>query len=172
MSDKYLIGPNGYVVINFIESSMFEQEPFLFYGQAKKDFGWMFSNFSPHSVEAFGATAKTSEHLFQAMKFQDTDPEYFQSVLDAPTPFKSKTLGRSRNHPMRKDWEDVKDEIMYDIVAAKVEQHPEIKKALLSTGNRRLIEASPKDSYWGWGKDKNGRNQLGKTLMKIRDTYK
>jgi predicted NAD-dependent protein-ADP-ribosyltransferase YbiA (DUF1768 family) len=32
-----------------------------------------------------------------------------------------------------------------------------------------LIENSPKDSYWGIGKNKDGQNWLGKFLMKLRE---
>ena len=32
-----------------------------------------------------------------------------------------------------------------------------------------IIEDSPTDYYWGCGKDKTGRNELGKILMKVRN---
>lgn len=70
---------------------------------------------------------------------------------------------------MRDDWEDVKDEVMYNVVYAKFTQHPILTTLLLSTEDVSLQENSPHDSYWGIGKDGTGRNQLGKTLMRIRD---
>ncbi len=31
------------------------------------------------------------------------------------------------------------------------------------------MEDSPKDSFWGWGEDRCGQNNLGKLWMKLRD---
>ena len=51
----------------------------------------------------------------------------------------------------------------------KYEQNKDLKKLLLSTGNKMLVEASPYDDYWGIGKEFNGENKLGKILMKVRE---
>jgi ribA/ribD-fused uncharacterized protein len=69
---------------------------------------------------------------------------------------------------LRPDWEDVKVDIMRKALEAKFTQIPELTKLLKDTGSRELIEASPKDSYWGYGRDKKGQNMLGKLLMEIR----
>ena len=37
------------------------------------------------------------------------------------------------------------------------------------TGKRKIIEDSPKDNFWGWGGKRNGKNELGKIWMKLRD---
>ena len=62
----------------------------------------------------------------------------------------------------------MKDEIMEKAVRAKFTQHRSLQKKLISTGNKRLVEDSPKDYYWGIGKKRTGKNMLGKILMKIR----
>ncbi|MDD4930602.1 MAG: NADAR domain-containing protein [Candidatus Colwellbacteria bacterium] len=79
---------------------------------------------------------------------------------------------KERGVSMRKDWEKVKDSVMYKAVKAKLEQHPQVKKTLLSTGTCIIREASPTDLYWGIGKDCKGKNMLGVTYMKLRDEYK
>ncbi len=58
---------------------------------------------------------------------------------------------------------------MYKITMAKFLQHSDLKEILLNTGDSHLIENAPWDSYWGIGKDGNGKNMLGKTLMKVRN---
>eukprot|EP01132_Coremiostelium_polycephalum_P002623 gene2623-3252_t len=125
-----------------------------------------FSNFSSHSIHYAGQVWKTSEHYFQAMKFEGT-PHYFE-VLKAGTPGDSARMGRSRSRPLRPDWEEVKDQIMFDIVLAKFQQNKDIQKILLETGEAKLVEHTYNDSYWGDGGDGTGRNQLGITLMKVR----
>jgi predicted NAD-dependent protein-ADP-ribosyltransferase YbiA (DUF1768 family) len=47
-----------------------------------------------------------------------------------------------------------------------------VKYKLLQTGNRRLVEDSFRDPVWGWGLKKNGRNELGNILMKLRAELK
>lgn len=54
-------------------------------------------------------------------------------------------------------------------IQLKVMQNQEVKDALLATGNKLLVEDSIDDYYWGQGKDGSGRNQLGKTLMDVRE---
>ena len=40
---------------------------------------------------------------------------------------------------------------------------------LLSTGTARLIYADADDPYWGTGPGGTGQNQLGRTLVEVRD---
>lgn len=61
-----------------------------------------------------------------------------------------------------------KDVIMYEVVYAKASQHPDLRALLLGTGDERIVEASFKDAYWGWGKDDQGKNKLGRIFMAIR----
>jgi ribA/ribD-fused uncharacterized protein len=78
-----------------------------------------------------------------------------------------KLAERFKDH-RRPDWDDVKVDIMRDILRAKVQQHPYVRRKLLATGDRTLIENSWRDSYWGWGPNYNGLNMLGKIWMEIR----
>lgn len=70
----------------------------------------------------------------------------------------------------RQDWEEVKVEIMRDIVHEKFGQSDHCRKVLLSTTGYFLEEASPHDSFWGIGKFGNGTNVLGKVLEEERET--
>lgn len=68
-----------------------------------------------------------------------------------------------------KNWAKKSPKIMFDICWHKLNQNPYIKRKLLQTGNLMLVEDSPKDDFWGWGKDRNGKNELGKIWMKLRE---
>ncbi len=72
---------------------------------------------------------------------------------------------------MRKDWEQVKVQIMKEICKAKFDQNEDLKKQLLATGRQTLEEGNT----WGdriWGTvDGVGQNYLGKILMEIRKEY-
>ena len=108
----------------------------------------------------------TSEHYFQAQKFAET--EFEEQVRLSATPMEAATKGRDRSKPLRKDWEEVKDDIMRRAVLEKFKANSDAKKILLSTGNEDIIEKTTKDYYWGCGEDGTGKNMLGKILMETR----
>ena len=126
-----------------------------------------FSNFSPHPIQLNGKTWPTSEHFFQAQKFAGTPDE--EEVRHAKSPMVAARMGRSRNRPLRRDWESVKVSIMHEAVLAKFTQHADLRAVLLATGDMMIIEHTKNDGYWGDGGDGSGRNMLGQILMRVRD---
>ena len=119
-------------------------------------------------VDDDGLYWPTVEHYFQAMKFPDEKYRgYREKISLAETPGKAKKLGQTRQIPLRKDWQMVKEDIMLYALRKKF-SHSKMKTLLLATGNRHLYENSPYDYYWGIGKQHTGKNCLGELLMKVR----
>lgn len=110
---------------------------------------------------------KTSEHYFQAKKFEGTPHE--EKVRVSSGPSQAASMGRDRKLPLRRDWESVKENIMRRALYAKFTQHPDLKRLLLSTGDAKLVEHTERDSYWGDGGDGSGKNRLGHLLMELRE---
>lgn len=75
---------------------------------------------------------------------------------------------------LRSDWEEVKLDVMRDVVFAKFFQNPELAKRLLATGGSNLIEGNNwHDTFWGVDSETGeGQNNLGKILMEIRAELK
>jgi ribA/ribD-fused uncharacterized protein len=140
-----------------------------FYSSREKPYG-CFSNFSRHAFELDGAWWPTSEHYFQAQKFVDTP--YAEQIRQASTASMAAKMGRGRSYPLRSDWEQVKDSVMFQGVLRKFEIHDDIRSILLGTGEELLIENALKDYYWGCGADGSGQNKLGKVLMSIRSHFR
>jgi hypothetical protein len=140
-----------------------------FYSQRENPYG-CFSNFSRHGFELDGVYWQTSEHYFQAQKFVGTP--YADEIRLAKTPNQAANMGRSRAHPLREDWEAVKDEVMRQALLRKFETHAAIRQILLDTQDQNLVENAPSDYYWGCGKDGSGQNRLGNLLMEIRSTLR
>ncbi|MBD2195375.1 MULTISPECIES: NADAR family protein [Calothrix] len=126
-----------------------------------------FSNFSRHGFELDGLYWFTSEHYFQAQKFIGTD--HVEQIRLVKSPKEAAKMGRERSRPLRKDWEQVKDDVMRKAVLQKFTTHTDIREILLSTGNEEIIENSPIDFYWGCGADGSGKNMLGIILMEVRE---
>lgn len=126
-----------------------------------------FSNFSRYGVELDGKWWQTTEHYFQAQKFYDE--QYQEKIRHAPDPKTAATLGRSRQIPIRADWEQIKDQVMRRAVLKKFQTHIELRQLLLSTHDQEIVENAPGDYYWGCGADGSGKNQLGKILQEVRE---
>jgi hypothetical protein len=76
----------------------------IFFYDPRDPYGF-FSNFSRHPVTIYGRTWRTSEHAFQAMKFNPHRPDLVAVVWEAPTPGKAAELGRNRSFPINDHWD-------------------------------------------------------------------
>ena len=166
-------------------------EPLLFYSGLGEP---LFSNFAPAKVVYNGQTYQTSEHAYQAAKFITDNPspahiEYANQITRASTPNKARILAQQKIRTgykwyvplneqikaslnsgvrIRSDWNDVRVDIMREIVRAKFTQNKNCRDALLKTGMRPLIEHTPRDSFWADGGNGSGKNMLGHILEEIR----
>jgi ribA/ribD-fused uncharacterized protein len=124
---------------------------------------YFLSNFSSYPVTHDGWTYQNNEAAFQAMKVADRSKR--EGFTQLP-PNKAKPKGR--NVRLRPDWEQVKEQFMYEIVLAKFTQNDDLKQKLLDTGDALLIEGNTwDDTEWGVCRGR-GQNKLGKILMRVR----
>ena len=144
-------------------------EPIYFYHNYRSGLSSGFSNFSPHPIYIKDiGTFPTAEAAFQCHK-NINDKEYVYKQLNAKSPSISKNLGR--NVELSPEWNDVQLEIMEMILKLKLEQYPEIKESLLSTGLRPIIEYKRNDCFWSDKNCSSSKNIVGKLLMKIRNEF-
>lgn len=133
------------------------------------------TNFSPHPVvfTTGGRTyhAKTAEHAYQWSKFYRSNHAHARDILRASTPAAAKRLGKYPG--IDRAWSRERSVVlMKALLQLKVDQHPAVKTALMSTGNATLVHKAPWDSFWGDGKNGRGQNVLGKLWMEIRTELK
>jgi ribA/ribD-fused uncharacterized protein len=153
--------------------------PILFYNKGEPYYE--FTNFwDKHPIKLDGKIWPTSEHYFQAQKYTGNVNEELlkEAIRKIPTANEVYQVINGKKHHIykdlfqkgiRPDWKKVNVKIMHKVVKAKFEQHKDLKKLLLSTENRELIENSKTDRFWGVGKDGKGQNMLGEVLMQVRD---
>ena len=96
-----------------------------------------FSNFAPFPIDLEGERWPTSEHYFQAQKFEDV--AYREQIRTTASPMLVARLGRDRKQKLTRDWESVKVDIMRQAVTAKFTQHKELRDLLLSTEQAKLV---------------------------------
>lgn len=119
------------------------------------DFVWN-GTLWPHSEAAYQAAKATTR----------ADYESFIKMK----PGEAKRHGKVIN--IRSDWEEVKYDIMRDIVFEKFRQNPDLAEKLLATGWAHLEEGNNHhDQIWGVcpPRSSQGSNLLGKILMDVRE---
>ena len=132
-----------------------------------------------HTITPFTVVENVSwpsvEHYFQAQKFEGgvNGNEMVEKIRKSSgsSTILAHKMGRSRQSPIRSDWEQVKDQVMKVALEAKIAQNENVRKLLLSTEGE-LMYHTHNDKYWGDGGVGKGENKVGKMLMEIRERYK
>ena len=125
-------------------------------------------NFSAYVVQIWGETFPTSEHAYQWKKYAVSNPELAAQILRAASPSDVKKISDAHKEIVPLEFQENKVHIMEEILRAKANQHEKVRRVLLATGTKRIIESSPVDDFWGIGAEHNGQNILGELWMKLR----
>lgn len=129
-------------------------------------------NFSSFKVEWNGYLYSSLEEAFQTASFMGIDEELVERIKHSHSAHEAQKIAYSNLDKQRKDWKTKQLIIMEELLRLKLEQNPYVLKKLLETKDYYIVEDSPKDSFWGWGENRDGENNLGKLWMKLRDEYK
>lgn len=103
-----------------------------------------------------------------------------ERIMASYSQMEIKKLGRQVSGYDDAVWSGMRQRVSVDGNICKFGQNPRLMDFLLSTGDRIIAEASPKDSIWGIGLDAShpdsvvpgrwqGLNLLGFALMEVRD---
>ncbi len=147
-------------------------------------FGGPFSQWYPSVFQIYGITYNCAEQWMMACKarmFGDTEAE--KSIMETDQPSKQKAIGRKVKGFNQATWEKEARDLVKQGSRAKFDQNYELKRTLMETGDKPLVEASPTDVIWGIGlaeddpkaMDKSswrGTNWLGEILTELREEYK
>lgn len=149
--------------------------------------GSFLSNWVPKNlnIKYDGHEFTTSEQIFmyKKAKFFNDEPYAALIVTLGTDPKIAKELGGKVRGYNEEKWSKVREQMMYDSIYLKFSQYSDLKKKLLDTGDKILVEGTPFDPIWGvmikWDDDKildeknwKGLNLLGKVLMKVREDLK
>lgn len=108
------------------------------------------------------------------------DEEIRQQILAEYSQMAMKKLGRKVKNYDDAVWKNVRFDVVVKGNLAKFSQNEKLRNFLISTDDKVLVEASPKDEVWGIGLDEHsseasspwkwkGTNLLGFALMEVRD---
>jgi len=153
----------------------------LWFKGVKEPNGWM-GNMAPYPITYNGQVWRTSESLFQSMRYNDDSLKEMIRVEKSPMAAKmiaKKTIYRKHRIIKPMSPQDIAN--MEACVLLKFQQHPNLARLLMATGSHPIYEdASNRKGvsalFWGVHRDpKNpnqpisGTNEMGEILMKVRE---
>lgn len=141
---------------------------------------WYPSNFTEQDPETGEkCDFQTSEQYMMYHKARlMSDTEVAEQILTTQSPAEAKHLGRKVKNFKQDIWDAACDRVVEQGQYLKFGQNADLKKVLLDTGGREIVETSPNDRVWGIGfntEEAEGResewgdNRLGKALMRARE---
>ena len=142
-----------------------------------------FSQWYKSEFTLYGVEYNCAEQYVMAMKatmFGDFDSR--NQIMATRDPSKQKAIGRKVSGFDADKWSEVAKKFVYEANMAKFSSKS-LKKVLLETGDKEIVEASPYDTIWGIGLgpddpdrfDKSkwrGTNWLGEVLMQVREAIR
>lgn len=126
---------------------------------------------SGHALVWEEAVYPTAAHLYYALKF--TYPYFRKRVREARSAQEAKDIAGMllRQYPAAEiagGWgSEQKRSCMEFALRLKLEQHPELKRKLVSLGSV-VFTADLANPFWGRGKKGEGQNELGKLWKKLQ----
>ena len=146
-------------------------------------YGGPFSQWCESFFTIDGVKYNCAEQYMMAEKSRlFKDDETLDKIMDTSNPYDMKMVyGRNVKNFDVEIWQKHCRDIVYRGNYAKFTQNEDLKRDLLSTGNKEIVEASPTDTIWGIGmgeyeipfiydkKNWCGSNWLGIAIMQVRD---
>lgn len=162
-----------------------QREDFVFFwghiARAEKQMKACLSQWWQCSFEVDGIYYNCAEQYMMAEKARlFGDDHVLQQILSSYEPMEQKKLGRRVQGYNDAVWKLHSFDAVVRGNIAKFSQNLKLRDYLISTGDKILVEASPKDAVWGIGLDEEspdainpirwpGTNLLGFALMEVRD---
>jgi len=146
----------------------------FFYGSA-------YSQWAMRDIEIDGKVFNCNEQFMMLKKAELFGDEYAcNRIMKAFDPSVQKSWGRKVKNFDKDKWEKIAREVVFNANWAKFTQHKDLRKQLVDSGDKIIVEASPTDCIWGIGmscddpgitdpKNWRGTNWLGEAIMEVRD---
>lgn len=126
---------------------------------------YFLSNMYPCIIQWQGMVFNSTEAAYQASKCSNLiEAKKFQTLTGLESKKHSKVI------KIRKNWQDIKYNVMAQLVFQKFLIHLDLREKLLNTPDYIEETNSWKDVYWGVC-DGIGENNLGKILMNTKKYF-
>jgi len=152
----------------------------IWFKKVKEPYGWM-GNMAPYPITYKGKVWRTSEALFQSLRY--ADPAIIEQIRQQKSPMGAKLVAKISVNMVHRviDAMSPQDVLNMEMcVLLKFQQHPDIAKLLKATNPNPIYEDATNrnkvnDLFWGAQRDPNnperpinGQNKMGEILMRVR----
>ena len=150
----------------------------LWFNGVKEPNGWM-GNMAPYPITYNGQVWRTSESLFQSMRYDDDSVKEIIRGEKSPMGAKMKAK-KNRDQMVVVPMSELDVENMRKCVKMKFDAHPQLKRQLMNTKDSFIYEDignrnGERHKFWGAKKlsesEGDGNNMMGKILMDLREEY-
>lgn len=149
-------------------------EPIIAFTKVALPFGWL-GNMAPYPVTYGGKAWRTTEALFQALRFEDESIQ--EAIRQEKSPMAAKMVAKRHKSKMVVVPMGAADlDNMRLVLRLKLQAHPALGRQLLATGGARIVEdcsRRPHGSGLFWGAALRegrwvGENWLGRLWEELR----
>ena len=152
----------------------------IWFKKVAEPYGWM-GNMAPYPITYNGKVWRTSEALFQSLRY--TDPVIIEQIHQQKSPMGAKLVAKSSVNIVHRVIDAMSPQDVANMemcVLLKFQQHPDIAKLLKATAPNPIYEDATNrkkvnDLFWGMHRDPNnldqpikGQNTMGEILMRVR----
>ena len=150
----------------------------VWFKKVAEEYGWM-GNMAPYPIKFDGKVWRTSEALFQSMRFDDDNVKEIIRGEKSPMGAKMKAK-KNRDQMVVVPMSELDVENMRKCVKMKFDAHPQLKRQLMNTKDAFIYEDignrnGERHKFWGakkWSESEgDGNNMMGKILMDLREEY-
>ena len=150
----------------------------IWFSKVAEEYGWM-RNMAPYPIQYEGKIWRTSEALFQSLRYDDESIKEIIRLEKSPMAAKMKAK-KFRDQMVVVPMSDKDVENMRLCVRLKIEQHSGLKSELIATGDSPIYEDignrnGERHKFWGAKKigdnESDGINMMGKILKDLRDEF-
>lgn len=141
----------------------------------KDKFGSLSNMAGGFPIRVGSYTVRTSEALYQALKFPNRI-EIQEKIVSMRSPIFAKRISRKHQNETRQDWDKIRFKVMKLCIELKlIQNYYKFSTVLISTKDKNIVEYSNKDKIWGASSENDqfiGVNAQGRLLMEIREKVK
>ncbi len=156
--------------------AVYHYKQIITFRKTKEEFGGLSNMAAGFELSINDLAIRTSEAIYQACRFPHL-PEIQEKIIEQKSPMAAKMVGKPFRDKTRDDWDNVRVNVMEWCLKVKLAQNFITFGSLLEkTYDKKIVEDSHKDDFWGAISDKDGKtltgeNYLGRLLMKLRKSY-
>lgn len=133
---------------------------------SRHDSNELLGSASLHSFKLEDKEWPTVEHYYQASLFSNAQLQ--EQIRQQPSAQAAIAFTKWRFFQKKRGWKKLRQVLMTRAVYTKCKTYPAVADELLATADKKLVENSAYDYFWGCGRDRRAENTYGVVLMNVR----